>query len=162
MPLETERLSLRPVDRGDLDAWAAFLGDRDAIRLVHFPEPHDREFALELLDRTIARADGDVAMHVVTVRDTHETAGFVGYAPRAMEWGAELELGWLLLPAFHGRGYATEAATAIRRLVPGRVISLIRIENEPSVNVARKLGMRVEREIDWVGFATHVYVSDSA
>ena len=79
-----------------------------------------------------------------------------------MDWGDELELGWLLLAAFHGRGYATEAATAVRQLVPGRVISLIRVENQASMNVARKLGMRLDRNIDFAGFATHVYVSDAA
>jgi RimJ/RimL family protein N-acetyltransferase len=66
------------------------------------------------------------------------------------------------LPAFHGKGYATEAATAVRPIAPGRVISLIRLENAPSINVARKLGMRLERDIDFAGFATHVYVSDSS
>lgn len=79
-----------------------------------------------------------------------------------MEWGDELELGWLLLPRFHGRGYATEAARTIRQLVPGRVISLIRVENTRSINVARKLGMRLERDIQFVGRPTHVYVSDVA
>lgn len=162
MPLETERLLIRPVRRSDVDAWAAFLGDREAIRLLHFPEPHDRGQAEDLLERTIAHADGSVAMHAVTVRDSGETAGFVGFVPRRLEWGAELELGWLLLPSFHGRGYATEAARTIRQVVPGRVISLIRLENEPSINVARKLGMRPERDIEFAGFATHVFVSDSA
>ena len=160
--LQTERLSLRPVARDDLDAWAAFLADRDALRLVHFPEPHDRVFAEELLDRTIARARGDIAMHAVIVRASGETAGFVGYSPRQMEWGDELELGWLLLSAFHGHGYATEAATAVRSLVHGRVISLIRVENNASINIARKLGMRLERDVEFAGFATHLYVSDSA
>jgi RimJ/RimL family protein N-acetyltransferase len=162
MELETERLLLRPLHRTDVEAWIAFLSDREALRLVHFPEPHDRQRAEELLERTVARADGDVAMYTVTVRDGRDTVGFVGYSPRSMEWGQERELGWLLLPQFHGRGYATEAAAAIRGLVPGRVISLIRVENEPSINVARKLGMRLERSIEFAGFETYVYVSDAA
>jgi RimJ/RimL family protein N-acetyltransferase len=161
MALETGRLSLRPVEQRDLDAWAAFLADADALKLVHFPEPRDSETASALLDRTIEQAEGDVAMYAVIVRETGETAGFVGYSPRQMEWGDELELGWLLLPAFHGRGYATEAARRIRALVPGRVISLIRVENQPSINVAQKLGMRLEREIEFAGFATCVYASDA-
>jgi RimJ/RimL family protein N-acetyltransferase len=160
--LRTERLSLRPLEHGDLDTWAAFLGDPDAIELVHLPEPLDRRLSKLLLSRTIAKADGLKAMYAVGVRETGETAGFVGYSPRELEWGDELELGWLLLPRFHGRGYATEAARRIRTLVPGRVISLIRVENAPSINVARKLGMRLERNIDFAGYATHVYVSDSA
>lgn len=159
MVLLTERLSLRPLEDRDLDAWAAFLGDPEATRLVHFPEPVDRRLSKQLLSRTIARADGVRAMYAVGVRETGETAGFVGYSPRELEWGHELELGWLLLPRFHGRGYATEAARRIRRLVPGRVISLIRVENAPSINVARKLGMQLERDIEFVGYPTHVYVS---
>ncbi|MEJ7569996.1 MAG: hypothetical protein WKF41_17240 [Gaiellaceae bacterium] len=66
--LQTERLSLRPVEQDDLDAWAAFLGDRDAIKLVHFPEPHDRQFSAQLLERTVARADGARTMYAVLTR----------------------------------------------------------------------------------------------
>lgn len=161
MGLETERLFLRPIQRDDLEAWAAFLGDAEAMRIVHFPEPRDREFAQRLLEKTIARTVGQVTMYTVFLRETGETAGFVGYTPRELDWGSELELGWLLLPAFHGHGYATEAAQAIRQLVPGRVVSLIRVENDASVNVARKLGMRLERDIQFAGFATHVYVSEA-
>jgi RimJ/RimL family protein N-acetyltransferase len=146
----------------DIDAWAEFLADPDAVRLIHVPEPHDRATSARLLRRTIERADGAKAMYAVDVRDTGETAGFVGFSPRELDWGPELELGWLLLPRFHGHGYATEAARIVRSLVPERVISLIRVENAASVNVARKLAMRLERDIEFAGFATHVYVSDAA
>ena len=143
-----------------MDAWARLLADPAATRLLHFPDPHSRELSAEVLARTIARADGAVAMYTVIVRDTGDTAGFVGYAPRTLEWGDELELGWMLLPQFHGLGYATEAARALRPLVPGRVVSLIRTENAASQNVARKLGMRHEREITFAGFATGVWVAE--
>jgi RimJ/RimL family protein N-acetyltransferase len=159
--LETARLSIRPLAHDDLDSWAEFLGDPDALRLVHFPEPHDRAFAADLLEKAIAKARGNVAMYTVTVRASGETAGFVGYAPRALDWGPEVELGWLLLSSLHGRGYATEAARAIRPLLPGRVISLIRVENERSINVARKLGMTLERNIEFAGYPTHVYASEA-
>jgi RimJ/RimL family protein N-acetyltransferase len=46
--------------------------------------------------------------------------------------------------------------------VPGQVVSFIRVENAASINVARKLGMRLDRDIQYVGFATHVFVSESA
>jgi RimJ/RimL family protein N-acetyltransferase len=42
------------------------------------------------------------------------------------------------------------------------VISLIRVENTASENVARKIGMVYEREITFAGFATNVWASDSA
>jgi RimJ/RimL family protein N-acetyltransferase len=159
--LETARLFLSPVEAADLDPWAAFLADPQATRLLHFPDPHSREESEGLLARTIARADGDVAMYAVRRREDGDTVGFVGYLPRTLEWGDELELGWLLLPRFHGNGYATEAALAVRALVPGRAISLIRVENEASKNVARKVGMTPEREIEVAGFQTEVFASPS-
>ena len=100
-------------------------------------------------------------MYAVRDRESGATVGFVGYAPRTLEWGDELELGWLLLRDFHGRGYASEAAVAVRALVPGRVISLIRTENEAFRNVARKLGMTHEREITFAGYQTDVFASAS-
>ena len=100
-------------------------------------------------------------MYAVGLRADGETAGFAGYAPRQLAWGDELELGWMLRRPFHGRGYATEAARALRPLVPGRVVSLIRIENDASRNVAQKIGMTLEREIEFAGFRTHVFSSAS-
>ena len=159
--LETERLRLRPVEHADIGPWAAFLADPHATRLLHFPEPHSRDEAKAVLDRTIARADGAVAMYAARLRDDGATVGFVGYSPRVVEASAEIELGWLLLPQFHRRGYATEAALAVRRLVPGRVIALIRVENDASKNVARKVGMTPEREIEFAGFRTDLCASAS-
>jgi RimJ/RimL family protein N-acetyltransferase len=49
----------------------------------------------------------------------------------------------------------------VRALVPGRAISLIRVENEASKNVARKVGMTPEREIEVAGFQTEVFASPS-
>src|SRR5436190_18407045 len=91
-----------------------------------------------------------------------ETVGFVGFVPRELDWGNEIELGWLVRRAFWGRSYATEAARALRPLVPGRVISMIRVDNEASAKVACKLAMSLEREVDYHGFRTNVWVSLAA
>jgi RimJ/RimL family protein N-acetyltransferase len=159
--IETERLTLRPLSESDFEAWADFLGDPEATRLLHTPEPiTDPERARSGLSRWIAMAEGEIGMYTVIVRDSGETAGFVGFVPRDHPWGHELELGWLLRPPYWGKGYATEAARALRPLVDDRVVSMIRVENDASANVARKLGMTIEREVDdYHGYATHVWVS---
>jgi RimJ/RimL family protein N-acetyltransferase len=36
---------------------------------------------------------------------------------------------------------------------------MIRVENEASAKVARKLGMTVEREVEYYGYRTQVWVS---
>lgn len=59
----------------------------------------------------------------------------------------EVEVGWHLHPDVWGRGYATEAATGAMQRgfdVHGlaTVYAVVRPENEPSLAVARRLGMR--------------------
>jgi RimJ/RimL family protein N-acetyltransferase len=161
MSLKTERLDLRLLSEADIDAWADFLCDPEATRLLHTPEPvQDRERALAGLRRWVELAEGPIGSYSVSLRDTGETVGFVGFIPRDHPWGQELELGWLIRRQFWGNGYATEAARALKPLVPGRFVSMIRVENEPSANVARKLGMTVEREVDYHGFRTQVWTTE--
>lgn len=159
--LRTDRLQLRLLSEDDLDAWADFLGDPEATRLLHTPEPvPERGRALSSLRRWIELADGPIGMYSLTLRDGGEIVGFVGFAARDHPWGHELELGWLLRRPFWGNGYATEAARALKPLVPGRFVSMIRVENVASANVARKLGMTVEREVDYHGFRTQVWTTE--
>ena len=157
--IETQRLLLRPLSEDDLEAWADFLGDPEATRLLHTPDPvHDPDRLMGGLRRWASMYEEPIGMYAALVRAGAETAGFVGFVPCDMPWGRELELGWLLRKRFWGQGYATEAARALGPLAPARVISLIRCENSASANVARKLGMTIEREIDYRGFKTNVWV----
>jgi RimJ/RimL family protein N-acetyltransferase len=161
MGLQTERLDMRLLSEEDIDTWADFLGDPEARLLLHTPEPvQERERALAGLRRWVELADGPIGSYSVKLRDTGETVGFAGFIPRDHPWGRELELGWLIRRQFWGNGYATEAARALKPLVPGRFVSMIRVENEASANVARKLGMTVEREVDYQGFRTQVWTTE--
>ena len=103
--IETERLTLRPLSRDDLDAWTEFMTDADARAGLHTPDASTPEQAEAALERFVEVAE----MYALIVRDTGETAGFVGFVPRTMEWGEELELGWMLMPAHRGRGYGKAA-----------------------------------------------------
>jgi RimJ/RimL family protein N-acetyltransferase len=158
MRIETERLALRPLAERDYDAWAELLGDGEATRLLHTPDAvTDPERLRAALGRWIDLHREPIGMYAVAVAD--DTVGFVGFVPRELPWGDELELGWLFQRRAWGHGYATEAARALRPLAPGRVISLIRVENAASAGVARKLGMEIERTVDYYGFSTDVWVS---
>lgn len=160
MELETERLLLRPMSLADEEAWADFAMDAEATRLLHSPQAApDRDRARGVLERWSAMYEDPVGFYSLVERESGEVVGFVGFVRRELDWGPEIELGWLLRRRFHGQGYATEAARALRPLVPGRIVSMIRVENEASQKVARKLGMEIEREVDYVGFPTYVFVS---
>ncbi len=61
----------------------------------------------------------------------------------------ETELGWAILSAHWGHGYATEAALAARDWIErDRIISLIHPANVRSQRVAEKLGARIEQRVD--------------
>jgi RimJ/RimL family protein N-acetyltransferase len=74
--LRTDRLDLRLLSEDDFDAWADFLGDPEATRLLHTPEPVlERERALASLRRWSEMADGPIRMYSLTLRDGGETDG---------------------------------------------------------------------------------------
>jgi RimJ/RimL family protein N-acetyltransferase len=58
------------------------------------------------------------------------------------------ELGWALVPKFHGRGYATEALKAVvgwgdYHFADRRTVCIIHPDNHRSFRVAEKLGYKV-------------------
>ena len=80
-----------------------------------------------------------------------EDGAFLGIAGlnRLAWYPDDLEVGWRLLPAHWGQGYATEAGRAwlghaFRRHGVGRVISVADVPNRRSRAVMERLGMRLD------------------
>jgi Acetyltransferases, including N-acetylases of ribosomal proteins len=77
-------------------------------------------------------------------------AGDCGLTPQVVDGVTELEVGYHVVPALQGRGYATEAAAACRdyartALGASRLIAIIHPDNRPSQRVAEKIGLRPEK-----------------
>jgi RimJ/RimL family protein N-acetyltransferase len=81
--------------------------------------------------------------------------GRCGIAVWKIEGRRERELGFVLAREHWGKGYATEAATAVRdhavALGHRRLVALIKRGNAASEAVARKLGMAFERNVSFHG-----------
>lgn len=90
-------------------------------------------------------------------------AGFLQWDPETWEiGGSETEIGWLLGQEHWGRGYATEAALALRDWAfeergLSRLISLIQHGNLRSVRVAEKIGERYEGDVEVRGKPSWLY-----
>ena len=84
--------------------------------------------------------------HGLWTVETRDAALPVGFVLLGLEWGdEEPEIGWMLSPDHRGRGYATEAAAAVRdhaaaTLGPGVAVSYPDAANRASVRVAERLG----------------------
>jgi len=143
--LETERLLLREMGQGDLDFVASMLADPLVMR--YYPKCHTRDESREWIERQRARyASHGHGLWLVSEKSSGVPVGQVGLVPQHVDGVWEDEVGYLIASAFWRRGFAFEAARACRdhglqTLRRERVISLIRPVNEPSVAVARKLGM---------------------
>ena len=151
--METPRLRLRELEPSDLDFVAAMLCDAEVMR--YYPSTYSRNEAEQWLERQRARyrRDGH-GLWLVEERASGVSVGQVGLVFQDVNGERLPEVGYLIHRPWWRRGYASEAARAVRdhafdALDYPRVVSLIRQANGPSQGVARKLGMQR------VGSATH-------
>ena len=156
MRIETPRLVLRELTRGDLDAVAAMLGDAEVMR--YFPKPLSREEAEAWIGRQQERYARDGFGYWLAVeKATGQPVGQAGLLVQEIDGVAEPGLGYIIHRPYWRRGLALEAAAATREWAfeargYRRVICTVRPENEPSLGVARKLGLREERRIMYMGY----------
>lgn len=150
---ESPRIILRTLIEQDLDALAPILADPDVTRFIG--GPRTREQVRARLEELIAAYDRHgFSKWAVVLRATGETIGRCGPIRETVEGRNEVEVGYDLAKEQWGRGFGREAAQAalahcfdVLRLP--RVISLIAPENLASQAVARRLGMRHERDVVW-------------
>jgi RimJ/RimL family protein N-acetyltransferase len=100
------------------------------------------------------------------LKDSDEFAGQCGLVAQEVEGKDEVEIGYLFLRRFWGRGLATEAARACRdhgfdTLGYDRLVSLIDPGNLASRRVAEKVGMTLEKQTHKWGKNISVYAIDA-
>src|SRR6516165_65936 len=159
--LDTARLRLREMTIDDLDFMSMLLGDAAVMR--YYPKPLSRDEAREWIERQLGRyAEFGHGHWLAELRDTREPVGQVGLVAQEIDGRIEREIGYMIHHQFWRRGLATEGALGVRRDAFAErgfdhVISLVRPENIPSQGVARKLGMRIDRDVEWRGYRHHVF-----
>ena len=139
--LATARLILRAPVAADFPAYAAALA---SPRARGMGGPHGARAAWGLFCHEVAgwALFGHGAL-MLDLRATGECVGGVGLSAGPLY--PEAELGWLVYEAHEGRGYATEAAAALRDWAASalgleRLVSYVDPANLRSVAVAERLG----------------------
>jgi RimJ/RimL family protein N-acetyltransferase len=158
--IETERLVLREKLPTDAAAWGALVTDPEFRRYIPVRKsdesPADR--ANRTLDGLMQRwASEPLAAvgWVVTRRDDGKVLG-TGGVDTAEDPG-DREIDYLIGRPFWGRGYGREAAHAMARFVLDslsfrRLIAYIVPGNEGSIRIAEGLGLRYERDVNYLDF----------
>ncbi|GAA2612084.1 GNAT family protein [Dactylosporangium fulvum] len=148
-PLRTERLVLRPFAEDDLADLHALTGDPEVVRYLYW-EVHDEEQTREGLRRRTSQGElTEEGQWLVLAMDLD--AKVIGQV--VLKWTSvehrQGELGFVLHPAYQGKGYAREASEAVLRLGfedlgLHRIIGACDTRNVPSWQLMSRLGMRRE------------------
>ncbi|KQV43332.1 MULTISPECIES: GNAT family N-acetyltransferase [unclassified Rhizobium] len=158
--IETDRLRLRPYRRTDFDHYAALFADPQVTRFIG-GVPFSREQSWTRFLRQVGMwhyfGFGFLALQD---KETGQLIGEAGFHDlhRVITPSLEgkMETGWALSPAAHGKGYATEAVSAMLRwgdqYHPAlKKACIIDIENVASIRVATKLRFHEVRRTTYHG-----------
>lgn len=148
-PHRTERLELRPGRVADAEAIWPWYGRPEVqewtTTLCRSLEEHQERWRSRLSSSVVGLLEGRIiAVGKVDRQDAWSQGGMVDQAR-----GQQAELGWVLDPAIHGRGYGTEYAAALMAIAfdglgVRRVEANCFADNLASRRLMEKIGMRLE------------------
>jgi RimJ/RimL family protein N-acetyltransferase len=160
---ETARLTIRRLAEPDIPAVAAIWADEQVTRFMGGPRNFDK-LCIAFKD-DLKAPPTSFELWVVVEKNSGRIAGHCGLVPKVVDGRDEVELTYVIATIFWGRGYATEAAAAIRdhafrHLGLTRIVALIDPANAASERVALKLGLKFEANtIRPSGNTTKVYAA---
>lgn len=151
--ITTERLVLRKFQPDDLAAYAAYRTREDVYRYLYAAPSTGRaleEKFAKLLDAPFEN-DGDDFRLAVTRKEDGELIGDV-MLKLASKAALQAEVGYVFHPDYSGRGYATEAVSAM--ISTGfeawgfhRIFARLDSRNKGSVSIVERLGLRREAHL---------------
>lgn len=163
--LVTPRMSLLPWKPEDTSEFLPIASDREVMRYIGDGLPWSREQVERFVARQIdVQRRYGFCLWQLRFRATGALIGFCGLQP--LDGTDEIEIGWWLARAFWGQGLATEAAReamrdGLERVGLRRVVAIAQLPNLASVRIMKKLGMKLEREMEWKGVPVAQYAIES-
>jgi RimJ/RimL family protein N-acetyltransferase len=158
--LETERLILRMFSLRDWKDIHEYYADPECTKYTSrrpLKENESWQKMAALVGHWYLRNYGAYA---IEEKNLNRVIGVVGL-DYPNDW-PEPEIQWGLVRKFWGRGYASEAARAVKKMTEKylpdlSLISLIHPENHSSINLAKSLGAVFEKEYYFRDDTWHIY-----
>jgi RimJ/RimL family protein N-acetyltransferase len=147
---KTERLILREYVKSDLDGLYAILSDAENIR--YYPAPYDEQGTRRWLDWcTDCYQKYGFGLFAIELKETGEFIGDCGISIQCIDGELLPEIGYHISKRHWRRGYAKEAALAVRdwffeNTDHDAVFSYMTAENLPSYSTAASIGMSRVKE----------------
>lgn len=164
---ETERLLFRKITEQDFDTWLAFCKYPDSLKYIFSQEQLKMEDPIERCRMWFKRVfnryeNGLGGMNALIEKQTGAFVGQCGLLIQTIDDIEELEIGYSLMPAFRGKGFASEAAIKCKEFAfennyATSLISVIVPENTDSIKVAMNNGMKLDKTTTSNGDVVNIY-----
>jgi RimJ/RimL family protein N-acetyltransferase len=156
---ETQRLRIRRFDENDFENMLELDSDPDVMKYISGGKTTPPEEMKNILARTLIRYDEWKVYGVwaVELKDSGEFMGWVSLKP--LPGTEEIEVGYRFRKKFWGKGFATEAATAMmsygfNELKMSKIVAITDPENRASKNVLQKVGLKYVDDRTYVSSPT--------
>lgn len=163
MIIETERIFLREMNQNDFDALYKVLADPEIMQ--HYPYSFDEERVRAWIDRNVKRYEiFDFGLWAVCLKENGEMIGDCGLTMQNIGGVIKPEIGYHIRSDKQRKGYAKEAAIAVRdwtfKNTPfQQIFSYMKYTNEPSAKTAVSWGCHLVDEFeDEVNEKTKVFM----
>ena len=148
--LETERLLLRQLSADDNEFILELVNEPSFIQNIGDRGVRTLEDARAyILNGPVASyAKNGFGLYLVVLKEMSESIGMCGLIRR--DGLEDVDIGYAFLPRFWSRGYAIEAAQAVKRYAKDvvglkRMVAIVDPANEGSIRVLEKLGLHYEK-----------------
>lgn len=151
MILETERLVLRELTSSDRYDLSLILQDKD-VMYAYEHAFSDEEVDIWLNNQFRRYKEDGFGLWAVLLKKTGEFIGQCGLTKQEIGNEKVVEVGYLFNKKYWHKGYAIESAIACKNyaftmLNVSEVYSIIRENNMPSINVAKRNGMTIKGKL---------------
>lgn len=150
--LETDRLTLRPMTDEDAEFMLELLNDPSFIRNIGDRKVRTLEDAKAYITSgpVASYARNGFGLYLVELKETGESMGMCGLIRRNTL--NDVDIGYAFLPRYWSKGYALEAALAMKQFARNviglkRVVAVVDPENLGSIRLLEKLGMKFEKMV---------------
>jgi ribosomal-protein-alanine N-acetyltransferase len=164
---ETERLLFRRITEQDFDTWLAFCKYPDSLKYIFSQEQLKVEDPIERcriwFNRVYNRYENGLGgMNALIEKQTGAFVGQCGLLIQTIDDIEELEIGYSLMPAYRGKGFASEAAIKCKEFAfennyATSLISVIVPENSDSIKVTLNNGMKLDKTTTSNGDVVNIY-----